>query len=207
VDLTSPARAVVPTRDLDVLLVLAGTTMPMTGRQIYRIGGPGSRSGVQIALLRLVKHGLVDFQKVGSANLYTLNRDHVAAPAVLALVGLRSELFNRIKDHLTSWRIKPVAAAVFGSAARGDGGTDSDIDLFIVRPEKVPDDEPDWGDDVATLRDLVRRWSGNYASIIQTTPSQVASMLDRKEPIVESLHSDAISLMGRDILDATEVVE
>jgi DNA-binding transcriptional ArsR family regulator len=207
VDLTTSARAVIPTRDADVLLVLAGTTLPLTGRQVFRIAGSGSRSGVQIALIRLEKQGLVDVQEAGSANLYTLNSDHVAAAAVLALVDLRGQLVRRISEQMAKWRIRPVAAAVFGSAARGDGGTESDIDLFVVRPEKVLDDDPDWGSDVAELSVLIRRWSGNSASIIQATPSQVTSMQARKEPIVESLRRDARSLIGPNILAATEVVE
>lgn len=205
VDLTCPARAVVPSLDAEVLLVLAGTTMPLTGRQVHRLAEVGSQDGVRKVLLRLEEQGLVDVVEAGRANLYTLNRDHVAAPAVLALVGLRGRLFERIREAICAWSVQPVAAAVFGSAARGDGGVQSDIDVFVVRPEEVPDDDLRWSNDVAALGTAIRRWSGNSASLIQATPAQVASMISRGEPIVESLRRDAVSLFGPNILTATKV--
>ena len=121
-DLTFPAHAVVSTLDAEVLLTLAGTTLPMTGNQVRRVTGKGSLRGVQLVLQRLERHGLIDVRKAGSSNLYSLNRDHVAIPAVLALVDLRGQLFRRISNEMNTWSIQPIAVAVFGSAARGDGG-------------------------------------------------------------------------------------
>lgn len=206
-DLTSPAQAVVPRINAEVLLVLARTTLPLTGNQICRLTGSASRRGVQLVLQHLERHGLIDVMEAGSSNLYSLNRDHVAAPAVLALVDLRGQLFGRIRDEMSKWSIAPIASAVFGSAARGDGGLKSDIDLFVIRPEEVSDDDPQWENQIAELSTLVRRWSGNAASVIQATPSQVAGMISRNEPIVESLQHDAISLLGPNILVAAEVAK
>ena len=45
---------------------------------------------------------------------------------------------ERLRETIRGWRPRPVYACVFGSAARGDGGPDSDIDLLVV----VDDDTP-----------------------------------------------------------------
>jgi len=204
-DLTSPARALAPTLDVPVLLVLAGTTMPLTGNQISRLVTSGSKAGVFLVLKRLEQHGIIDVVEAGNSNLYSLNRDHVVAPAVLALIDLRGKLFERISAAMDEWKIRPVSAAVFGSAARGDGDLESDIDIFVVRPESVSDEDSQWSNQIVELGTQVRRWSGNSVSFIQATPSQVVSMIAREEPIVESLRNDAISLMGGHILDVVEM--
>lgn len=199
-DLSQPARAVVPSLAADVLMALAGTTAQLSGRQIHRLVPTGSWSGVRKVLLHLAASGLVNVVETGNANLYTLNREHVAAPAVLALTDLRGELFGRISAAIDAWRVQPVAASVFGSAARGDGGPDSDIDVFLVRPETVSADDDRWSDQVAALSGSIRDWSGNPGSIIQATPSQVLDMLERNEPIVAELQRDETRLVGGGVL-------
>ncbi|MDQ1293060.1 MAG: hypothetical protein QG608_941, partial [Actinomycetota bacterium] len=184
--------------------------MPLTGRQVHGlIPGSASQKGVSLVLAQLVDSGLVDVTPAGRAGLYQLNRDHVAVDAVLALVDLRGKLFQRIRQHLTGWTTPPLAAAVFGSAARGDGGPDSDIDLFVVRPPLISDDDLSWARDVDDLQTQVHRWSGNPCSLIQASPAQVQAMIKRDEPIVPSLRRDALALFGCDILgtDSRKVKE
>jgi hypothetical protein len=203
VDLSRPARTVVPTLAADVLVVLARVTMPLTGRQVHGlIPGAASQKGVWLVLTQLVDSGLVDVAPAGRARLYQLNRDHVAVDAVLALADLRGKLFQRIHQHLTGWTTPPLAAAVFGSAARGDGGPDSDIDLFVVRPPLISDDDLSWTRDADDLQTQVRRWSGNPCSLVQASPSQVQAMIKRDEPVVAALRGEALGLFGYDVLAA-----
>ncbi len=201
-DLARPARSVVPTLDAEVLVVLAGTTMPLTGRQVHRLSGVPSPQSVADVLARLESTGMVDVTEAGRSRLYILNRDHVAADAVLALVDLRGRLFARIREMVSSWPIQPVAMSVFGSAARGDGNTSSDVDLFLVRPESVAEDDENWGTAVFELAQRVHRWSGNRAGVHQLTPSEVTNMVSRGGPIVASIRADEVSLVGTGVLVA-----
>src|SRR3954451_20512293 len=84
----------------EVVSVLAKTTRPLTGRQIARLAEHGSDRGVRLALNRLAEHGLVETMEARPAILYTLNRQHIAAPVALALVDLRGELFARIQGAI-----------------------------------------------------------------------------------------------------------
>ena len=133
-DLSRPYSAVAPTLDLDVLTVLAGTTGELTGRDVARLARRGSQRGVQRVLDRLVQHGLVSTRTAGRARMYRLNRDHLAAPAVELVADMRGELIARLRELIRAWRIPPERAFLFGSAARGDGDTESDIDILLVRP-------------------------------------------------------------------------
>lgn len=200
-DLSDPARAVVPSLDRRVLAVLAGTSRPLTGREVHRLALSGSQTGVPRILNRLTGEGLVTAVDAGAARLYALNREHVASPAVLALAGLRGELFGRIRRAIADWPVPPVAASVFGSAARGDGGPRSDIDVFLVRPVDIVADDSHWTDAVAALREQIYRWSGNHAGIIDVSPGEVDAMIERDEPLLKDLRRDAVALTDTGVLD------
>jgi predicted nucleotidyltransferase len=195
-DVAFPYSAVSPTLEGDVLVVLAGTTRPLTGREVARLARRGTPPAVSAALNRLVAQGLVHRQEIGSAFLHTLNRDHLAAPAVLVLAELRTELLERLHAALAHWEIQPVSAALFGSAARGDGDVDSDIDLLVIRPAEVDEDDQRWRTQMARLADQVQAWTGNHASLIEVAQQDLPALLDARPPVLESLRTDAISLAG-----------
>lgn len=198
-DLSRPASAVVPSLDAEVLRVLAGTTAPMSGRHIHSLTTVGSQQQVARILRRLVGTGLVHLTRAGAANLYVLNRDHVACGAVLAMSGLRSRLFERISEHLRTWPVPPLAASIFGSAARGDGDEHSDVDILLVRPTSVTADSEPWATSVHELGRKVEAWCGNVASIMQADPTELAQLELRHEPVVTSIKSDEVKLLGSGI--------
>ena len=105
-DVARPYAALCPTLDAGVLSVLAGTTRPLTGREIARLVGRRSHSGVLDTLDRLTEHGLVDREEAGRAFLFTLNREHLAAPAVDLLAQMRGELLDRLTHLVDSWKIR-----------------------------------------------------------------------------------------------------
>jgi predicted nucleotidyltransferase len=199
VDTSKPYTAVCPTLDSEVLAVLAGTTRPLTGREVARLTGRASHRGVAEVLSRLVEHGLVERQEAGRALLYTLNREHLAAPAVEILAGMRAELLSRIRDLVGAWKTTAIHASIFGSAARGEGTTQSDIDLFVVRPDVVSDDDAQWREQLDELATNIERWTGNRASIAEAAESEIERLVAEDRPIVAELRSDAIAIGGTDI--------
>jgi predicted nucleotidyltransferase len=199
VDLSQPYLVISPTLDPGVLSVLAGTTRPLTGREIARLLGRTSHSGVIAALERLVNQGLVEREEAGRAFLFTLNREHLAAPAVELLANLREELLHRIRDAVDGWTIKVGHLSLFGSAARGEGGTDSDIDLFLVRTAAIEPQEPLWREQVDLLSWQVERWTGNPARIVEVGQPEIARLREERPPVVNELLADAITLAGPDV--------
>jgi predicted nucleotidyltransferase len=195
-DLSRPYAAVSPTLDGDVLNTLAGTTRPLTGRQVAKLARKGTPPGVQRALHRLVGHGLVHAVEAGRAILYTLNREHVASPAIEILADLRSELVRRLRNHIASWRRQPANATLFGSAARGDGDVESDIDVFLVRPQGTGDEEPEWREKVEELVTSIREWTGNHAALIEVSIDDVDRLQQQDAAIVGELEADGVVLAG-----------
>jgi len=180
----------------EVLSVLAGTTRPLTGRQVARLASYGSDRGIRLALQRLAEQGLVYTLDAPPAVLYTLNREHIAAPIALALADLRGALLERLRGTIGAWAILPAHASLFGSAARGDGDANSDIDLFIVRPAAVSAEEPAWRAQIDALSHDVGRWTGNHAGISELGEDELPRLAAERPPVVEDLERDAITLAG-----------
>lgn len=197
-DVSHPFTALMPTLDSAVLTVLARTTRPQTGREVALAAGR-SPSGVRPVLDRLAEQGLVDSESMGRAFVYTLNREHLAAPAVEALADLRSALVNRLRQEIAAWTIAPSHASLFGSAARGDGDAASDVDLFVVRPEKIGAEDATWRAQLDGLAEGVKRWTGNYAGIAELSTDQLATLRKRRPPVLKDLDADAITLSGPDV--------
>ncbi len=196
-DLSAPHLVVLPAAVGGVLSALAGTTRPLSGREVARLGGV-ARSTAARALQHLVEHGLVRVQEAGAgaALLYTLNREHLAAEPVLALLGLRRSLVDRLRSEIEGWPLPPLHASLFGSAARGDGSTASDIDVFIVRPAAVAVEDARWRCQLDRLADLVVSWTGNHAGIAEVAEQELGRLARERPLVVEELEQDAVALVG-----------
>jgi len=188
-DIAEPSQAIVPTLDGPVLRALASSVMPASARELARRVDRGSEEGIRRVLNRLVHQGVVLGEPAGASVQYRLNVDHVAFDVVQALAELRPELLRRIANWVMAWEPAPTLAGVYGSFARGEGDADSDIDLLVVG-----DDVDD--DDVATLAERIRAWTGNSASIIVLTRADLRRVVDAGESIVGSWERDFIPVFG-----------
>jgi predicted nucleotidyltransferase len=195
-DLSRPWAVIRSPIDMEVLLVLHGTTRPLTGRDVARLVRAGSQPAVNTALRRLAEEGLVRAEEAGNAYLYTFNREHLGAHAVELLASIRTELERRLRAEVTDWEISPAHVSIFGSAARGDGDTSSDIDIFVVRPAGVAEDDPGWREQLEQLSDHVHNWTGNHAAISEVSAADVRRLRRERPPVVDELRRDAITLAG-----------
>jgi predicted nucleotidyltransferase len=182
--------------DADVLAVLAGAEADFTGRQVHQVAGRHSEKGVRNCLHRLVGQGVVTARRAGKADLYSLNRHHLAAPYIVALAGLRRELLARVSSDLADWEQAPVFVALFGSAATGNMRPDSDIDLLIVRPERVDVEDPQWRRQLDSLTIEVTAWTGNDARVLELGEDEVRRGLESGEPVLADVRAQGVVLYG-----------
>lgn len=180
-------------------MTLAKLSGSVTGRQVHQLAGVGSEAGVRNVLGRLVDQGIVCTSQAGSAYLYAVNREHIAWPAVQALAGLRGELLSRLKSEFGTWGLRARCAALFGSAARGDGDEDSDIDILILHTKRADEDPDTWETQLARLRELVSVWTGNRCQLYDIHEDDILRMIAKRDPLLTEWQRDAIPLTGTDI--------
>lgn len=204
-DTTNPLRSLAPTVDADVLAVLARSHAALTGRRVQQLAGR-SYAQVREVLLRLAAHGLADAERHGNAVSYSLNREHVLAAAIETASVAGSEVERRLRAVLEAWAPPPAAAVIFGSFARRDGGPESDVDLLLIRPDEIAEDDSAWA---ARRYDLIRhieRWTGNNAQIVELTLAELRNASSRGDDLIAAVRRDGRVLAGlnlRSLLAAT----
>lgn len=196
-DLSNPISSIIPSGHGAVLAVLARTDRPLTGRKVAELtGGRVSQSRVSEVVRELTEAGIVLCDEHPPAKLYRLNRDHVAADAVVGLARQRERLVGRMLDGIGMWSPAPIAAWLFGSFARGEGGVRSDIDVLVVRPDAVSGDDPGWSVQIDEFTAQVTRWSGNQCCLLEYSEREFADLVERGERLVDELRRDGLHLAG-----------
>lgn len=137
---------------------------------------------------QLVEHGVAEEVPGG----FRLNRDHLAADAIIELASMHGLLAERLRQWAAGHDAVEFVG-LFGSVARRDGDQSSDIDLLVVaqlpaEPRSVLRDE---------LTDLVARWTGNDGHVQVLDRDAVAGLVDERAPIVESWVSELQPVLGQ----------
>jgi predicted nucleotidyltransferase len=195
VDFSRPLSAVTEALDGDVLMVLARAERAFSGRHIHQLVGNASEEGVRRVLKRLERQGVVTGESAGAARLFKLNRAHLAAPHIEALSSLRESLVERLRTALSAWAVPPAYAAMFGSFARGQGGTDSDLDLFVVRPGTIDMEDPRWRRQIDALTVDATAWTGNDARMLEYGEGELRIAMGRDD-VLRDIRREAIELAG-----------
>jgi predicted nucleotidyltransferase len=106
----------------------------------------------------------------------------------------RSRLLGFLRDEVKSWGERPLHVSLFGSAARGDGGTGSDLDLLVVKPD-ASDDR--WETQLYESGERVLSATGNRAAWFITAREDLTRAVRAGEPILDEWRRDNIHLAGR----------
>ena len=197
-DLSNPLRAVAPGVEGDVLAVLLRAHVPLTGARVAALAERGETQVRQV-LRRLEQHGFVDVERHGQSYTYLMNRDHVLVPSLEALQQAMPTVEDRVRSLVGNWSSPPVSLVMFGSAARRDGGADSDVDLLLIRSDAVDADDQTWAEQRHELAHRVERWTGNTVQVVELSTAELAKAGRRKEPLIGELRADGVILAGLDL--------
>ncbi len=105
-----------------------------TESELERIAGIPQAS-VHRNVRSLIDNGLLDRERIGKANLFSLNKEHVLYPLLNSNFVLERNVLAELKKMISE-AVKNLydvdLAVLFGSIIKGMERSDSDIDIFIV---------------------------------------------------------------------------
>jgi len=196
VNVAEPGVALTGDLTMAILRVLDRRSTPATAAQIVRVSRRGTQAGIRRAVQRMALHGIVLTDRVDDRTTYLLNAEHVLYPAVRAMLSAKLTFRIKLRQALAEWEPSPVFAALYGSAARGDGDEDSDVDLWLIRPAMTPAARELWTVQDDELRLAVNRWSGNRLHVVQTSQAEFRRLVRLNAALVDEWRRDLLPLVG-----------
>src|SRR5690606_23985277 len=182
-DLGHPEYSILGTNRARVLHRLFVLGEAASGRYIHELSGNTALQTTQRILDELVSIGMVRVRRVGAANAYRANRDHILWKPVEAILATRARLESSITEVLESvFGPRLLGAMLYGSVARGDATAESDIDILAVWGDAVEDELQ--AIIIADASERIARLSGNPAQIIAMTRSELDALVDVDDPFV-----------------------
>lgn len=176
--------------DSQVLTVLVRSEQYLTIREIHQLlPEQGSHQGVRLSAGRLVEQGMLLQRLTGRGYAFAFNGDHLLAAAVREIAQAKSELISRMSRVISGWQIQPLVATLFGSAARNEMDTYSDIDVLIVVADGVAVDLVE--ELVSDFAAHVTLWTGNDLRPLIYQDSEV-----KPASIFDSVIADGIVIAG-----------
>jgi len=169
----------------------------VTIRALARHAGVAPQTALTV-VNELSEAGIVCAEQAGSAQMISLNRDHLAAEPLISLGRTRARLITRLTDELAGWS-GLAAAWLFGSAARGSGDRESDVDLLVVAERST--ETAAWTDSTARMLSEVPMWTGNKAQLVEHTTRAFARLVQVRNPLIDAIRQDGVALTpGSDAL-------
>jgi len=194
-DFVHPVQTVIPGVQGRILAVLAETTGQLNLRTIAAIADV-SEAQVSRILPGLVEVGLVERSEAPPSALFRLVRDHIVAGPILALSRSRDRMIRQMRQIAESLPVAPASVVVFGSFARGQADTQSDIDTLIVRPSSVNEADEAWSAAVQQWIDRVSDVSGNRVEVLEVDENDVPTRLDSGRSVWQNIRRDGLIIHG-----------
>ena len=194
-DLAQPVQAVIPGVQGRILGVLAQTSAELNLRTIARLSGVSIAQASRV-LPNLVGLGMVERRDVPPSTLFRLREEHVASRAVLALAGARQTVLEQLGQTASALGPGPASLIVFGSLARGEARADSDIDVIVVRPAEVAEEDEGWASAIEEWRRNARRLTGNAVEMIEVGEHEIARLLESREPLWMEVAREGLVIFG-----------
>jgi DNA-binding Lrp family transcriptional regulator len=195
VDYVHPISAVIPGAQGRILDVLVETTAELSVRTIARLAGVSAAQASRV-LPELVDLGIVERREVPPSSQFRLVRSNVAAQALIALSRSRQSVLDQIGATAAALATPPLSVIVFGSFARDEATADSDLDILVVRPDDLDEDNEAWTGSIDGWRDHVRAIAGNPVEILEVSRTEVGTKLGSRSTLWRDVSRDGVVVHG-----------
>ena len=171
---------------------------PVSGREAARLAGV---SHIALGSLEeLAEAGVLNREETSGQHLYTFNRKHVLGPLLEQVFDgerrFTATVFESVREILEVMG-SVEGASIFGSAARGEAGPGSDLDILVV----VGDSEAR-ADVLSALAEAAPRLGaelGVTLSPVVVTASQLRRQHHDGDPFVDEVRRDGRRVLGKTI--------
>ena len=204
-DFVHPVEAVIPGVQGRVLAVLVDTTAELSLRTLARLAGVSVAQASRV-LPGLVELGLVERREVPPSSQFRLVRSNVAARAVIDLARSRNTVLDTIGAGAAVLPSPPASVIVFGSFARGAAGRESDVDVVVVRPDEITEDDEDWSASIEAWRTEATATAGNAVQVLEVSASEAQSRLRSNKQLWRDIHRDGVVIHGLTTSELSEAI-
>ncbi len=194
-DFKRPVEAVIPGAQGKILAVLVETTAELNLRTVARLSGVSVAQTSRI-LPSLVALGLVERREAPPSALFRFVHDHLASQAIALLARARERVIDELGQTAAELDPAPVSIVVFGSFARDDADAQSDIDVVVVRPEALDEDDDRWRRALENWCHNAKRLTGNSIEVFEIAEDEIAERLSGQGAVWRDVTRDGVTVFG-----------
>lgn len=202
-DFIRPVQAVIPGAQGRILSVLAETSAELNLRSIARLSGVSLAHASRVMPV-LVELGVVERREAPPSALFRFVPENVASRAITALTRSRHTVLDEMGSVATRLDSPPVSIVVFGSFARGEADSESDIDVLVVRPLDVEEDDLSWREALDGWREHVSRLAGNRVETLEVTEQDMPRLLRSRKPLWTDVQREGVVVFGLPLMALKE---
>lgn len=168
----------------------------ITGRETARLAGISPKSALQ-ALSGLEQLKIVKRVIGGRDHHFTLNREnYIVKNGISPLLRAETDMLNRLLQ-LVKKEISPFSLSIvlFGSVARGEENSSSDLDILIIPQD--PASAKEINAKIVKLRIKSEEEYGVHISPMILTKEKLRKLAKSGSSVIESLRSDGVVIFGK----------